>query len=140
MDEDYDEDFDSPPVKHNAKSAKAANVASAISSGGDIASTAITLISNIQDQKRRAQFQNNFSLLSADQQKALDKQLINASSESERLRILGERLTQLNIQRISNIAGVFAEQEKKKRNQQLLIGGGILVFLSVAVFIIVKNN
>ena len=124
----------------SAKSAKAANVASAISSGGDIASTAITLISNIQDHKRRAQFQNNFSLLSADQQKALDKQLINASSESERLRILGERLTQLNIQRISNIAGVFAEQEKKKRNQQLLIGGGILVFLSVAVFIIVKNN
>ena len=124
----------------SAKSAKAANVASAISSGGDIASTAITLISNIQDQKRRAQFQNNFSLLSADQQKALDKQLINASSESERLRILGERLTQLNIQRISNIAGVFAEQEKKKRNQQLIIGGGILLFLSVSVFIIVKKT
>ena len=124
----------------SAKSAKAANVASAISSGGDIAATAITLISNIQDQKKRAQFQNNFALLSADQQKALDKQLINASSESERLRILGERLTQLNIQRISNIAGVFAEQEKKKRNQQLLIGGGILLFLSAAVFIIVKKT
>ena len=124
----------------SAKSAKAANVASAISSGGDIASTAITLISNIQDQKKRAQFQNNFSLLSADQQKALDKQLINASSESERLRILGERLTELNIQRISNIAGVFAEKEKKKRNQQLLIGGGIVLFLSAAVFIIVKKT
>ncbi len=123
-----------------AKSAKAANVASAISSGGDIASTAITLISNIQDQKKRAQFQNNFALLSADQQKALDKQLINANSESERLRILGERLTQLNIQRISNIAGVFAEQEKKKRNQQLLIGGGILLLLASAVFIIVKKT
>jgi hypothetical protein len=26
MDEDYDEDFDSPPVKHNAKSAKAASI------------------------------------------------------------------------------------------------------------------
>jgi hypothetical protein len=124
----------------SARSAKAANVASAISSGGDIASTAITLISNIQDQKKRAQFQNNFSLLSADQQKALDKQLINANSESERLRILGERLTQLNIQRISNIAGVFAEQEKKKRNQQLLIGGGILLLLASAVFIIVKKT
>jgi hypothetical protein len=115
----------------SAKSAKAANVASAI---------AITLISNIQDQKKRAQFQNNFSLLSADQQKALDKQLINASSESERLRILGERLTELNIQRISNIAGVFAEQEKKKRNQQLLIGGGIVLFIAAAVFIIVKKT
>ncbi len=124
----------------SAKSANAANLASAISSGGDIASTAITLISNIQDQKKRAQFQNNFTLLSADQQKALEKQLINANSESERLKILGERLTQLNIQRISNIAGVFAEQEKKKRNQQLLIGGGILLFLSAAVFIIVKKT
>jgi len=124
----------------SAKSAKASNIASAISSGGDIASTAITLISNIQDQKKRAQFQNNFALLSADQQKALDKQLVNANSESERLRILGERLTQLNIQRISNIAGVFAEKEKKKRNQQLLIGGGILLLLASAVFIIVKKT
>ena len=124
----------------SAKSAKAANIASAISSGGDIASTAITLISNIQDQKKRAQFQNNFALLSADQQKALEKQLINANSESERLRILGDRLTQLNIQRISNIAGVFAEQETKKRNQQLLIGGGILLLLASAVFIIVKKT
>ena len=124
----------------SAKSAKAANVASAISSGGDIASTAITLISNIQDQKKRNQFQNNFALLSADQQKGLERQLMNANSESERLRILGERLTQLNIQRISNIAGVYAEQEKKKRNQQLLIGGAIVVFIAAAVFIIVKKT
>jgi len=124
----------------SAKSAKAANVATAISAGGDLASTAITLISNIQDQKKRREFQNNFSLLSADQQKALEKQLINANSESERLKILGERLTQLNIQRISNIAGVYAEQEKKKRNQQLLIGGGIVLFLAAAVFIIVKKT
>lgn len=124
----------------SAKSAKAANVASAISSGGDIAATAITLIGNIQDQKKRRQFEQNFALLSADQQKALEKQLLNANSESERLRILGDRLTQLNIQRISNIAGVYAEQEKKKRNQQLLIGGGIVLFLAAAVFIIVKKT
>lgn len=124
----------------SAKSAKAANVASAISSGGDIAATAITLIGNIQDQKKRRQFEQNFALLSADQQKALEKQLLNANSESERLRILGDRLTQLNIQRISNIAGVYAEQEKKKRNQQLLIGGGIVLFIAAAVFIIVKKT
>lgn len=124
----------------SAKSAKAANVASIISSGGDIASTAISVISNIQDKKKRALFENNLALLNADQQKALERSLISANTESERLKILSERLTQLNIQRVSNIASVYAEQEKKKRNQQLLVAGGILLLLAGAVFIIVKKT
>lgn len=124
----------------SAKTAKAANVASIISSGGDIASTAISVISNIQDKKKRALFENNLALLNADQQKALEKSLISANTESERLKILSERLTQLNIQRVSNIASVYAEQEKKKRNQQLLLAGGVLLFISAAVFLIVKKT
>lgn len=124
----------------SAKSAKAANVASIISSGGDIASTAISVIGNIQDKKKRALFENNLALLTADQQKALERSLISANTESERLKILSERLTQLNIQRVSNIASVYAEQEKKKRNQQLLLAGGILLILAGAVLIIVKKT
>lgn len=123
----------------SSKGAKAANIASLISSGGDIAATAISVISNIQDQKRRALFQNNLALLSADQQRALERSLISANTESERLKILSERLTQLNIQRVTNIATVYAEQEKKKRNQQILIAGVIIVFISAAIFIIVKK-
>lgn len=119
--------------------AKAANVASAISAGGDFASTAITLIGNISDQNQRRRFEQNFAALSADQQAALERQLLAANSEAERLRILGERLTQLNIQRIGNIANVYAEQERKKRTQQIIIGVGILVFLAAATFIIVKK-
>lgn len=122
-----------------AKASKAASVASTVSSGGDFAATAISTIANISDQKKRRLFEQNLSLLNADQQVALERQLLAASSESERLRILGERLTQLNIQRIGNIASVYAEQEKKKRNQQLLIGGGILVVLVAAVYIIAKR-
>lgn len=127
-------------VKDLTKTAeKGANISSAISSGGEFASTAITLISNISDQNKRRAFQQNFQSMSLDQQAALEKQLLSANSESERLRILGERLTQLNIQRIGNIANVYAEQERKKRTQQIFIGAGILVFLAAATFIIVKK-
>jgi hypothetical protein len=119
--------------------AKGANIASAISSGGAFASTAISVIGNISDQNQRRRFEQNFAALSSDQQAALERQLLAANSEAERLRILGERLTQLNIQRIGNIANVFAEQERKKRTQQIIIGAGILVFLAAATFIIVKK-
>jgi len=122
-----------------AKASKAASVASAVSSGGDIAATVISTISNISDQKKRRLFEQNLSLLNVDQQAALERQLLATNSESERLRILGERLTQLNVQRIGNIASVITEQEKKKRNQQILIGGGILIFLAAAVYIIAKR-
>ena len=122
-----------------AKASKAASVASAVSSGGDIAATAISTIANISDQKKRRLFEQNLSLLNVDQQAALEKQLLAANSEAERLRILGERLTQLNVIRIGNIASVYAEQEKKKRNQQLLIGGGILIVLAAAAYIISKR-
>lgn len=118
---------------------KGANIASAISSGGELASTAISLISNISDQNKRRAFQQNFQSLSLDQQATLERQLLAANSEAERLRILGEKLTQLNLQRIGNIANVYAEQEKKKRTNQILIGAGILVFLAAATFIIVKK-
>lgn len=122
------------------KSAKAANVASAISSGGDIAATAITLIGSIKDKNKRAAFQNTFSLLELDQKEKLEKLLIEANSETERLSILTKALTSVNLQRVSNIAEMYAQRERKLRNEKLLIGGGVLVAGLIIVILIVKSK
>lgn len=121
------------------KGAQAANVASAISAGGDFAATAINLIAGISDKNKRAAYERNFSSLSLDQQGKLNQLLLNANSETERLRILTESLSSSNIQRISNIANLYADQERKKRNEKLLIAGGILFVGLVAVVLIVKK-
>lgn len=123
-----------------SQGAKAANIASAISAGGDIASTAITLISGMSDQKKRAQFQNNLSFLTLDQQAKLDRELRDANSESERLKILTSALSSLNAQRIGNIASVYTEQEKKKRNQQLITLGIIGIVAVVTISIVLKKS
>jgi hypothetical protein len=121
------------------KGAKAANIASSISAGGDFAATAINLIAGISDQNKRRQFEQNFTLLGADQQKRLNNQLIEANSETERLRILTSALTAANVQRISNISNVFADQERKKRNETLLVAGIVLLVGVGAIFIIYKK-
>lgn len=122
-----------------SKSARAANVASAVSAGGDIAASAITLISGISDRKKRAAFEQNFASLNLEQQNKLNKLLLDANSETERLTILTQALASSNVKRISNIAEMYAEQERKKRNEKLLIAGGVLVIGLVAVVLIVKK-
>jgi hypothetical protein len=126
--------------KAGSQGAKLANVSSAISGGGDLAATAINLISGISDQKKRAEFQNNLSFLSLDQQNKLEKLLIESNSESERLKVLTSALSSLNMQRIGNIASIYAEQEKKKRNQQLITIGAIIAFGAVALVIVLKKS
>ena len=121
------------------KSAKTANIASAVSAGGDVASTAINLIAGISDQRKRALFQQNFSALTADQQKKLNELVLDANSETERLTILSNALSASNIQRINNLASMYAENERKKRNQKLLIIGGFVLFGIAAIAIIYKK-
>jgi hypothetical protein len=134
--------MDKPQIagKVASQGAKAANIASAISAGGDFASTAINLISGISDQKKRVQFQNNLSFLTLDQQSKLEKLLIDSNSESERLKILTSALSSVNMQRIGNIASVYAESEKKKRNQQLITIGAIAVVGAIALVIVLKKS
>jgi hypothetical protein len=122
------------------KSVKAANLSFAVSSGVDAASTVISTIAGINDQKKRLAFEQNFSLLNFDQQGKLNELLVNAQSESERLAILAKTIEGSNTQRISNIANLYAEQEKKKRNEKLIIGGGILLVGLVAIIIIIKKT
>jgi hypothetical protein len=121
-------------------SAKAANIASAINAGGDIAATAITLIAGISDQKKRAIYQSNFDALNLDQQQKLNTLLLQSNSQTDRLAILAQALSSANAQRINNIANMYAEAERKERNKTLIIAGMLVVFGIAAVYIVSKNK
>jgi hypothetical protein len=107
--------------------AKGAGAADVIGAGGQAAALAISTIANVSDANQRRRFEQNFSLLNADAQKGLNEKLLQAQSESERLTILSQYLTQLNSQRIANLASFYSDKEKQKRTTTLLIAGGIVV-------------
>jgi hypothetical protein len=115
--------------------AKGANTADIIGAGGQAAALAISTIANISDANKRRKFELNFSLLNADAQRGLNQKLMEAQSESERLTILSQFLTQLNSQRITNLASYYSDKEKQKRTTTLVIVGGIaLVAIAIVYF------
>jgi hypothetical protein len=122
------------------KSQTAANTAYAIQAGSDAVTAVAGIIATIDDQTKRRNFEQNFSLLQLDQQNKLAQLVSDANSDTDRLAILTQALTSSTTQRINNIATMYAEMEKKKRNQKLLIGGGILLVGLIAVVIIIKKT
>jgi len=127
----------SAATKTSSAASKASSLASkadVISAGGQIAGTAISTIASVSDANKRRKFEQNFQLLSLEQQRGLDTMLIKAKGESERLSILGQYLTQLNAQRISNLSKVYADREKKKTATTILIVVGALSIGLAAVY------
>lgn len=120
-----------------AKGAQAANVASAV---GEVGATAISAISQINDANKRRKFEQNFQQLTLEQQKGLDMMVLRAKSQSERLGILSQYLTQLNAQRIQNLSNFYSDKEKSKRTNLLLIGGGILVVGVIVTILVLKRR
>ena len=118
------------------KGAGAANVASAI---GEVGSVAISAISQINDVNKRRKFEQNFAQLTLDQQKGLEIKLIEAKSQTEKLAVLGQYLTQLNAQRIANLAGFYSDKEKSKITMLLVLAGGVAV-LAIVTLIVLKKK
>ncbi len=118
------------------KGAGAANIASAI---GDVGAVAISAISTINDVNKRRKFEQNFSQLTLEQQKGLEIKLIEAKSQSQKLAVLSEYLTQLNTQRIANLANFYSDKEKSKRTMLLVLAGGIAV-LAIVTLIVIKKK
>ena len=116
------------------KASGLAGKADVIGAGGQVAAMAISTIATISDANKRRKFEQNFQLLSLEQQKGLDKMLLDASSQNERISILGQYLTQLNAQRISNLAGFYSDKEKQKRTNTILIIVGALGIGLAAVY------
>jgi len=115
-----------PPSSAVQKGAGAANVASAI---GDVGSVAISAISQINDTNKRRKFEQNFAQLTLEQQKGLEIKLIEAKSQTEKLSVLSQYLTQLNTQRIANLA----------RTMLLVLAGGVAL-LGIITLIVIKRR
>jgi hypothetical protein len=123
----------------SADASKASNIAGIAAMGVGVGSSVFSVISNIQDSKQRALFDANFRALSADQQKKIDQQVAAASSQSEKLRILANTLTQLSISRITTQAGLITEEERNKRNQMIVIGALMITTGLIITYIIIKK-
>jgi hypothetical protein len=119
--------------------AKAGGIANIVSAGVSVGSSVFSVISNIQDNKQRALFDANFRALSSEQQKKIDQQVSRAKSESDRLSILANALTQISVARISTQATLVSEEEKKKRNDMILIGGVMIATALLITIVIIKK-
>ena len=91
-----------------------ANVSSTISSGTSVVTDIAKTIAAVSDANQRRKFSQNLDLLNSDQQSALSKALLDANSETERMKILRDVLTDLQSKRIDLLVANVTEKEKKK--------------------------
>lgn len=123
-----------------AKAITSANTASAIADIANIGTSIATTIASINDARKREMFQQNLAILSNEQQITLAKAINNASSETERLSIISQSLTNISSQRIANLQKIVTEQEKNKRTEKILYASVIIVILGVFIYIIEKKS
>jgi hypothetical protein len=123
-----------------AKAISSANTASAIADVANFFTSIATTIASVNDARKREMFQQNLAVLSNEQQITLAKAINNASSETERLSIISQALTNISSQRIANLQNVVTEQERKKRTETILYASGIIVVLGVLIYVIAKKS
>jgi hypothetical protein len=123
-----------------AKAISSANTASGIADVANFFTSIATTIASVNDARKREMFQQNLAVLSNEQQITLAKAINNASSETERLSIISQALTNISSQRIANLQNVVTEQEKKKRTETILYASGIIVVLGVLIYVIAKKS
>lgn len=123
-----------------AKAISSANTANAIADIVNVGTTIATTIASVNDARKREMFQQNLAVLSNEQQQTLAKAINNSNSESERLAIISQALTNISSQRIANLEQVVADQEKKKRTETILYASGLIVVVGVLIYVIAKKS
>lgn len=122
------------------RASQSANTAAAIQAGGEVAALAINTIASVSDANQRRKFSQNLDLLTAEQQAALNKALVDAGSETERLKILRDVLTDLQAKRIDLLVASVTEKERKSRtNTYIAAGAFILVGIGLIALIVKKS-
>jgi single-stranded DNA-specific DHH superfamily exonuclease len=106
-----------------------ANVSSTISSGTSVVTDIAKTIAAVSDANQRRKFSQNLDLLNSDQQSALSKALLDANSETERMKILRDVLTDL-------VANVTEKEKKSRTNTYLAAGAFILVGIGLVALIV----
>ena len=123
-----------------SQASSAAHTAAAIQAAGDVASLAVNTIASVSDANQRRKFSQNLDLLTAEQQVALNKALVNASDETERLKIIKEVLSNLQAKRIDLLVASVTEKERKSRtNTYIAAGAFILVGIGLIALIVKKS-
>jgi len=107
-----------------------------IAAAGAVTGLAITTISGVQDARQRALYEKNLDSLTADQQKALNIALLSANTESERMKLIVETLTNLQSKRIDLLTAKIGEEEKKKRTN-LIISASIIGVIAIGIIAII---
>ena len=123
-----------------SKGTKGGNTADIIQVAGDVASLAVNTIANVNDANLKRKFSQNLDSLSLDQQDALNKALKDANSETERIKIIKDVLTDLQSKRIDLLVASVSEKEKKTRtNTYIAAGAFILVGIGIIAYIVKKS-
>lgn len=107
----------------------AAAISAASSAGGAVAGAS--------GAAKQRMYQKNLDLLTLDQKKALEKQLMGAKSEEARQAILASTLGAISSARVQALGDIQKEKEKTKK--VLLITGASIVGLLLLVLIIKKK-
>lgn len=110
-------------------------VAGAISAGVSAVTGIATAISGTSDAAKRRLYEQNLGLLSLDQQKALNKQLIAANSEDARQAILANTLGQIGSARVNALSAVQVEKEKTKKVLTIAAIAGVVLVLGIVVIL-----
>jgi hypothetical protein len=126
-------------VGANGSTPKGGNLsgkADIIAAAGQVAGLAITTIAGVQDAKQRALYERNLDSLTADQQKALNIALLSANTETERMKLITETLSNLQSKRIDLLTAKIGENEKKKR-ANLIISASIIGVIAIGIIAII---
>jgi hypothetical protein len=123
-----------------AQAGQAANTAAAIQAGGEVLSLAVNTIATISDANQKRKFSQNLDALSLEQQDALNRALLEADNETERIKIIKDVLTNLQSKRIDLLVASVGEKEKKTRtNTYIAAGAFILVGIGIIAYIVKKS-
>jgi hypothetical protein len=123
-------------VSGAVKGANLSGKADIIAAVGQVAGLAVTTIAGVQDAKQRALYERNLDSLTADQQKALNIALLSANTETERMKLITETLSNLQSKRIDLLTAKIGEDEKKKR-ANLIISASIIGVIAIGIIAII---
>ena len=103
-------------------------VESVVNIGTGVANT----VADIKDKNKRRDIEMALSRLSAQDQKLLNQKIARAQNQNDRLKILAEEVTKVQIEQVK-------EQRKKQTTTAIIIVGGSLVLL-VAVYLLTRKD
>lgn len=110
----------------------ASGTADIISASGGAASMVAQTISNIIDQKKRRDFEQSLSLLNSQQMAELNKKMLAAKTETDRLNILSSSLIQY--------ATANKQASANAKVVMLGISGVLAVSLLIVAFFVLKTK